>query len=147
MEFFGVGLPELVLILVLTLIVVGPQRLPEVAAQLGRAIREFRRYSSGVSKELLDAVADLEREYKELKGELRSVSGEMLQRAESLGRDLTDVSEEVRKKLKIEEPQAKPPARSQPSDNGATADSAAPPAVQTTATEVRSDTVLEGRED
>ena len=103
MEFFGVGLPELVLILVLTLIVVGPQRLPEVAAQLGKAMRDLRRYTSGINKDLLDAVADLEREYKELKGELRSVSGEMLQRAESLGRELTDVSDEVRKQLKIEE--------------------------------------------
>ena len=59
-----------------------------------------------MTKELLDAVQDLEREYKDLRGELRSVSGEMLQKAESLGRELTDVSDEVRDKLKVEEPQA-----------------------------------------
>ncbi|MGA2285621.1 MAG: twin-arginine translocase TatA/TatE family subunit [Dehalococcoidia bacterium] len=133
MEFFGVGLPELVLILVLTLIVVGPQRLPEVAAQLGKAIRELRRYTSGINKDLLDAVADLEREYKELKGELRSVSGEMLQKAESLGRELTDVSDEVRKQLKVESPQAKAPAESkQAGGNGASTDGSAPPPVQET---------------
>jgi Tat protein translocase TatB subunit len=120
MEFFGVGLPELVLILVLTLIVVGPQRLPEVAAQLGKAMRDLRRYTSGINKDLLDAVADLEREYKELKGELRSVSGEMLQRAESLGRELTDVSDEVRKQLKVEPGPAEP---KQAGGNGAGADS------------------------
>ena len=86
MEFFGIGLPELLVILVLTLIVVGPQRLPEVAAQIGRTIREFRRYSSGVTKELLDAVQDLENEYQDLRGELKSVSGELLQQ----GRDLRE---------------------------------------------------------
>jgi Tat protein translocase TatB subunit len=136
MEFFGVGLPELVLILVLTLIVVGPQRLPEVAAQLGRAMREFRRYSSGISKDLLDAVADLEREYKELKGELRSVSGEMVQRAESLGRDLTDVSDEVRRQLKVEEPQTKGPAEAaHPGDNGANPNASTTPTPAPTASE------------
>ena len=86
MEFFGIGLPELVVILVLTLIVVGPQRLPEVAAQIGRTIREFRHYSSGITKELLDAVQDLEREYQDLRGELRSVSGELRDKAEAFGR-------------------------------------------------------------
>jgi sec-independent protein translocase protein TatA len=123
MEFFGIGLPELVLILVLTLIVVGPQRLPEVAAQLGRTIREFRRYSSGVSKELMDAVQDLEREYQELRGELRAVSGDVLQKAESLGRDLTGVSDEIRQSLKVEEAKGKAsPEVTPPGDNGATAD-------------------------
>ncbi|MGD0115492.1 MAG: twin-arginine translocase TatA/TatE family subunit [Dehalococcoidia bacterium] len=148
MEFFGVGLPELVLILVLTLIVVGPQRLPEVAAQLGKAMRDLRRYTSGINKDLLDAVQELEREYKELKGELRSVSGELLQKAESLGRDLTDVSDEVRRTLKIEEPQARAAAEpTQAGGNGASHDSGAAPPIQTTTDEIRNDVALEPRED
>jgi Tat protein translocase TatB subunit len=119
MEFFGIGLPELVVILVLTLIVVGPQRLPEVAAQIGRTIREFRRYSSGVTKELLDAVQDLEREYKDLRGELTSVSGELRQKAEAFGRELTSVSDEVRDTLQVEGPGPKPAAQvAPPGDNG-----------------------------
>jgi len=120
MEFFGIGLPELLVILVLTLIVVGPQRLPEVAAQIGRTIREFRRYSSGVTKELLDAVQDLEKEYQDLRGELKSVSGELRDKAESFGRELTDVAGDVREKLQIEESTPKPPpAPAAPGDNGA----------------------------
>jgi sec-independent protein translocase protein TatB len=120
MEFFGIGLPELLVILVLTLIVVGPQRLPEVAAQIGRTIREFRRYSSGVTKELLDAVQDLEKEYQDLRGELKSVSGELRDKAESFGRELTDVADDVREKLQIEESTPNPPpAPVAPGDNGA----------------------------
>ena len=48
MEFLGIGLPELLVILVLALIVVGPNRLPEVAANLARFVRAARRYGNQV---------------------------------------------------------------------------------------------------
>jgi len=133
MEFFGIGLPELVVILVLTLIVVGPQRLPEVAAQIGRTIREFRRYSSGITKELLDAVQDLEREYQDLRGELKAVSGEIRDKADAFGRDLTGVATDVRDKLQVEGPSPKPAVEiPPPGDNGnGVAEVPAPPALQT----------------
>jgi TatA/E family protein of Tat protein translocase len=46
MDFFGIGPLELVLILVIALMVFGPGKLPELARQLGRAAREFRKASS-----------------------------------------------------------------------------------------------------
>jgi Tat protein translocase TatB subunit len=131
MELLGIGLPELLVILVLTLIVVGPQRLPEVAAQVARTIREFRRYSSGVTKELMDAVQDLEREYKDLRGELKSVSGEMRAKAEAFGQELTGVADDVREKLQVEESTTKDePQGPQPGDNGAGGDVPEAPALQ-----------------
>jgi len=48
---FGVGLPELVVILVIALVVLGPKRLPEVARTLGKAMGEFRRQSSEILEE------------------------------------------------------------------------------------------------
>ena len=42
----GVGVPELVIILVIVMIIFGVGRLPEVGGALGRAIREFRKSQS-----------------------------------------------------------------------------------------------------
>lgn len=42
---FGIGFPELLLIMALALIVLGPKRLPDLARALGRGLSEFKRAS------------------------------------------------------------------------------------------------------
>ena len=44
---FGLGTPELVLVLVIVLIIFGVGRLPEIGGALGKSISEFRRGSQG----------------------------------------------------------------------------------------------------
>lgn len=53
MNFFGIGLPEMVLILVVALLVFGPKKLPEVGRSMGKAIRSFQ-----------DASKEFENEFK-----------------------------------------------------------------------------------
>jgi Tat protein translocase TatB subunit len=48
---FGIGMPELMVILVVALVVLGPKRLPEVARTLGKAMSEFKRQSSEIMDE------------------------------------------------------------------------------------------------
>jgi len=45
----NIGPVELIIILVIALIVIGPGRLPDVGAALGKSIREFRKASSDIS--------------------------------------------------------------------------------------------------
>ena len=59
---FGIGLPELVVILAVALIVLGPQRLPEVARMLGRAYGQLRRASDEFQNTIRQDLAALERQ-------------------------------------------------------------------------------------
>jgi sec-independent protein translocase protein TatA len=42
----NIGVPELIVVLVIALLVLGPGKLPEVGASLGKTIREFRKAST-----------------------------------------------------------------------------------------------------
>ncbi len=49
---------EVIAILLVALIVLGPAKLPEAARQVGKAVTELRRVSSGFQRELREAVQD-----------------------------------------------------------------------------------------
>ena len=59
---FGIGMPELILILAIALIVIGPKKLPDLAKSLGRAMREFKKATSELKGSL-----ELDEEMKEVK--------------------------------------------------------------------------------
>lgn len=44
----NIGAPELIIILVIALLILGPGKLPEVGASIGKSIREFRKASTDV---------------------------------------------------------------------------------------------------
>src|SRR6266705_1300408 len=45
----NIGAPELIIILIIALIVLGPGKLPDVAQSLGKSVREFRKAATDVS--------------------------------------------------------------------------------------------------
>ena len=61
---FGIGFPELILIVIIALIVFGPEKIPELAQALGKAVGEFRR----ATEEIKDSVS---REARKLEEEIR----------------------------------------------------------------------------
>jgi sec-independent protein translocase protein TatA len=51
---FGFGMPEIVILLVLALIVFGPQKLPELCRSLGKGMAEFKRASNDFRRRIED---------------------------------------------------------------------------------------------
>ena len=88
MDFFGIGFLEILAVLLMFAIVFGPHRLPEIAGQFGRAIRDLREYARDfrdeyltdfeeVREEYLEVRHDLEQTEQELRAELKEIDGEM----------------------------------------------------------------------
>ncbi|OGQ99851.1 MAG: hypothetical protein A2505_07220 [Deltaproteobacteria bacterium RIFOXYD12_FULL_55_16] len=59
---FGIGLPELILILGVALIVVGPEKLPEMAKSMARVVLDFKKMASelkdNLHEEMREGVGD-----------------------------------------------------------------------------------------
>jgi TatA/E family protein of Tat protein translocase len=55
---FGIGVQEMLIILVVALIFFGPKRLPDLAKSLGKGIAEFKKASEEVRKGIEDAVKE-----------------------------------------------------------------------------------------
>lgn len=71
---FGIGMPELIIIMVIALIVIGPSKLPELAKALGKGMAEFRKATQEIKESL--NVEEVEEELKEAKeGLIDSISG------------------------------------------------------------------------
>ena len=90
---FGIGMPELVVILVVALIVLGPKRLPEAARGLGKAFAELRRATSGVTEELDNAQIMLDEEMRATERNVRTSSSAMTTSASSASPQSSDTPE------------------------------------------------------
>ena len=60
MNIFGIGLPEMAVILVLALLVFGPKKLPEIGRSMGKAIRGFQEASKEFENEFKREAKQLE---------------------------------------------------------------------------------------
>lgn len=65
---FGIGMPQLIIILAIALIVIGPQKLPELARSLGRGLAEFKRASNNFRRSI-EEEANAAEERERLAGE------------------------------------------------------------------------------
>jgi sec-independent protein translocase protein TatB len=92
MNFFGVGPLELALVAVIAVVVLGPDRLPEVAVQLARAIRYLRSYATSATAQMRQDLDELTRDYEDVRKELQ-------QFRDSVRKDINSVGEQLEKTL------------------------------------------------
>jgi len=74
-DILGIGPMELLLILIVALMVFGPDRLPTIGSKLGRAMRDMRRATRAISEEINATRAAIESPAKELAEPFQEVAG------------------------------------------------------------------------
>lgn len=106
-NIFGVGTLEVLVVLVLALIVIGPQRLPETAAHLGGMVRTLRRYANEFRREFADEFGDLradwemsQKEYREVVREVSEASSDVRATTGGVNQDVARATSEVNAALR-----------------------------------------------
>jgi sec-independent protein translocase protein TatB len=89
MNIFGVGPLELAVCAVIAIVVLGPERFPQAAVQVARAIKFLRGYATEATSDLRGEFAELTKEYEELRKELDEVRGSVNKQVGAVTGELT----------------------------------------------------------
>jgi len=81
MDFYGIGLQEIFIVLLIALIVVGPQRLPQMALKLGQLMRRLRMVTSEMARDITEEV---NRETTDLKSDIAFDAKEIVKEIENI---------------------------------------------------------------
>jgi TatA/E family protein of Tat protein translocase len=84
MNLFGMGTPEILVIMVVALIIFGPGKLPEIGAQVGKAVRDFRRATSDLTSEFQSSIDDVQSTVGDMKQTMADVQKETQALASSI---------------------------------------------------------------
>ncbi len=108
--FSNIGITELIVILILALLVVGPERLPEMARKLAKTLRDVRQAYENLTKDLgpeLMSIQETTREIRDSVDSVRSIPkdavGSVIKAAdlEDTVKDLKEVQESIQKAGKM----------------------------------------------
>lgn len=95
MSFFGMGGMEIMVIMLVALIIFGPGRLPEIGAQVGKAVRDFRRTTNDLTREFNESTGEIRSTMDEMKGTMTQVERESRELAQSIPATINDTRNAV----------------------------------------------------
>ncbi len=89
-----IGTMELIVILIVALFAIGPERLPRAARVLGRSLRDFRKYMNEATSELREASAARDEVKAEIDDPTRAAAASASTRASAEPKSTTDNRQE-----------------------------------------------------
>lgn len=95
MDLFGIGFLEIMAVLLVFAIIFGPHRLPEIAGQFGRAIRDLREYARDFRDEYLTDFEEVKEEYLEVRHDLERTDKELRTQMQEIDEELRGAVAEV----------------------------------------------------
>ncbi len=93
---FGVGFEEFILVIMVALIVLGPERLPIAMRTVGRWVRQLRDMSREFRKEFAEEFAFIQEEMSELRKEADATRSELAEIRRELGQTVQETTDEVK---------------------------------------------------
>ncbi len=104
MNFLGIGLPEILVISLIAVIVLGPERFPQAAVQVARAIKWLRGYATENTRDLRREFAELTKEYEEMREELNEVRQAVGSGVSAATKEISKVIDETKPALEEARP-------------------------------------------
>lgn len=95
MNFLGIGLPEIALVVIIAVIVLGPERFPQAAVQVARMIKTLRGYATSTTSQLRAELGELTKEYEEVRRELQDFRQSVRKDVSAIGQELDRVVSET----------------------------------------------------
>jgi len=96
---FDIGMPEMIVIFIVALLVLGPKKLPEVAKALGKGLAEFKKTLQDVKESVGD-------EFKESTSEIRDVvtdvKKQIVTEAQETGKTISGTIQDVKEQVAVE---------------------------------------------
>jgi sec-independent protein translocase protein TatB len=93
---FGVGPLELIVIMVIAIVVVGPDKLPEFAADLARWIKRARAYGQHLTRDFNDVVGELEKEVGANRDDWKEIASVISREGSGLRNLLSETTSEIK---------------------------------------------------
>lgn len=115
-----IGLSELIVIIIVALVVIGPDRLPEYARKLGEALLQFRKYSDEATKEIKESVVeplkDAQKPLKDAAEPLKETDRQIRENIKEVKKSFADISKPQQSKKSDEADTDKPQKPQKPDE-------------------------------
>ncbi len=103
MQMLGIGIPELLVIFLIAILIVGPERLPELAADMARWIRQARAYGQHLTRDFSEVVSEIEKEAGTTRDDWKEIANVVGIKTSEINKELNQVAAEVDEATRVDD--------------------------------------------